>query len=268
MRRKAKFSGPFSFYPSDPYLLASFINSLTSSEIHKQSAISLICPHAGYIYSAKTAWKAIERVIIQDSVILIGPNHTGIGPACSIMSTGFWEIPGATIPIDVRLAEEILHHSQFAREDNSAHLNEHSLEVLLPMIFFVNPNVKIVPIVLRSYQTDYWKDLSNAIQSINQQARKPLLIASSDMSHFVSREVAKEKDTLAFQQIKKLDGPGLMEVVAKDKISMCGSGPVAVVLEYSKQMGAKEVTLVDYTDSGYITNDSQEVVSYASFIIT
>jgi MEMO1 family protein len=268
MLRKANFSGSNSFYPSNPSLIRQFFESIADPLCQKQEVIAMVCPHAGYIYSAKTAFKAIEKSIIPDSVIIIGPNHQGVGPICSVMSSGVWEIPGASIPVDTDLAEEILCLSSYAKEDYSAHIDEHSIEVILPMLFYENPKIKIVPIILGNYQQKYWFDLTIAIDSVScNRKNKLLVVASSDMSHYVSRATAKHKDELAFEMIKALDSKGLLDVVKKEQISMCGSGPVAVALEYSKRNGAKRATMVDYSDSGAVTDNTQCVVSYVSFLI-
>jgi len=268
MLRKAKFSGPSSFYSDNPSLLHDFFEANTTKNSQKKSAFSVICPHAGYVFSAKTVLKTLELVQIPDTVIILGPNHTGYGPPLSIMTNGEWEIPGAILPINQIVAEKLMQSSKLLMQDTSAHLFEHSIEVILPILHFFNPGISFVPVVMGNYENSYWEDLANALfQTSLEEKNNFLVVASTDMSHFVSRREANQKDELAFQKIKTLDAIGLMETVRANKISMCGSGPVASSISYSKRKGAKQARLIDYTDSGYTTGDALQVVSYAGFIV-
>jgi AmmeMemoRadiSam system protein B len=268
MLRKAKFSGPTSFYSDNSTFLDRFFEANTTPDIQKKPVYSVICPHAGYIFSAKTALKTLDLVLIPDTVVLIGPNHTGYGPPLSIMMDGTWEIPGAAIAVNQKVATSLIKNSKLLANDTSAHLYEHSIEVILPMVHYFNKNISIVPIIMGSYEKIYWEDLAKALfyVSLSEQSNF-LVIASSDMSHFENRKEAIRKDEMAFEKIRSLDSNGLMEVVTEENISMCGSGPVAVSMAYSKRKGANHAQLIDYTDSGYATGDLSRVVSYAGFIV-
>lgn len=263
MIRKAIVAG--SFYPGTRKELINFIKSNITIKSEKYNAISIMVPHAGYIFSGKTAMYVYNSINIPDQVIIIGPNHTGLGPPLSIMTEGIWETPMGNAQIDSELAKKILTNSRYLKADSFAHLNEHSIEVQLPMLIYFKSDFKFVPIVMGNYSIQFINDLSNAI--IKAAESNVLVVASSDMSHYVSRREAKELDFLAFEKIKNLDSLGLMEVVYEYDISMCGSGPMAVAINYSKERGAKEAILLDYTDSGEVTNDTSSVVSYAGFVI-
>lgn len=262
------FSGPASFYPNQPELLREFFELNTTKDCVVSPAISAICPHAGYVFSAKTALKTLDQIKIPKTVIVIGPNHTGAGHPLSIMKEGEWEIPGSTISIDQKIAEKLIQNSRFLVNDSKAHEYEHSIEVLIPILHFLNNQVSIVPIIMGNYSTNYWEDLQESLyQTSLSESNNFLVIASTDMSHFVSRNEAIQKDELAFQKIRILDASGLMETVKKEKISMCGSGPVASTISYSKRKGATQASMIDYTDSGATTGDIKQVVSYVGFIV-
>jgi len=263
MIRKAIVAG--SFYPDTREEIINFIEKKLTIKGEKYNAISIMVPHAGYIFSGKTAMSVYNSINIPDQVIIIGPNHTGLGPPLSIMTEGIWETPMGNAQIDSELAENILTNSRYLKADTFAHLNEHSIEVQLPMLIYFKSDFKFVPIVMGNYSIQFINDLSNAI--IKAAESNVLVVASSDMSHYVSRREAKELDSLAIEKIKNLDSLGLMEVVYEYDISMCGSGPMAVAINYSKERGAKEAILLDYTDSGEVTNDTSSVVSYAGFVI-
>ncbi|HOJ16128.1 MAG: AmmeMemoRadiSam system protein B [Caldisericia bacterium] len=263
MIRKAVVAG--SFYPKTREEIINFIERNITIKTERYNALSIMVPHAGYIFSGKTALSVYNSINIPDEVIIIGPNHTGLGAPLSIIAEGVWETPMGKVQIDSELAENIISNSKFLKADALAHLNEHSIEVQLPMLQYFKRDFKFVPIVMGNYSIQFINDLSNAI--IKASEDRVLVIASSDMSHYVSRREAKELDFLAFEKIKNLDSLGLMNVVYEYDISMCGSGPMAVAINYSKERGAKEAILLDYTDSGEVTNDTSSVVSYAGFVI-
>lgn len=266
--RKFRFAGPNNFYPDNTESIETFIHKHEKKVQSKCNAFSIICPHAGYIFSAQTAIRVLEKVKVPDHIILIGPNHTGEGASPAIMTEGEWEVPGDTIKIDSNLADTLLKGSLFLKNDPIAHKNEHSLEVLLPLLHYFNKNMSFVPITMGDYSLEVIKDLKDAlIKTASIQSTNFLVIASTDMSHFVSRKVAERKDELAFAAIRNLDSISLLETVRENNITMCGSGPVAVSIDYAKHRGAKKATLVDYTDSGYVTGDTLSVVSYAGFIV-
>ena len=94
-----------------------------------------------------------------------------------------------------------------------------------------------------------------------------LFLASSDMTHYESAEVAARKDSLAFTAIEGLDGRGLLDVCAREQITMCGRVPAAIVLETARRLGATSAQVVDYRHSGLVTGSDRSVVSYAGVLI-
>ncbi len=237
----------------------------TPSRIYRAKGIMV--PHAGYIYSGAVAAKVYGRINVPDVAILMGPNHTGLGPEVSLMAQGEWLTPLGRVFIDETLAAEILTEAPFVEEDQLAHLREHSLEVQLPFLQFLNPNIKIVPIVL--YPINFSKVLSLAqalAKAIEGRDESILLVASSDMSHYLPSSIAKQKDFMAIEKILALDGEGLVQVVLENDISMCGYIPTAIMIEASKLLGAQRATLVSYSHSGEVTGE-EPVVGYAGIIV-
>ncbi len=237
----------------------------TPSRIYKAKGIMV--PHAGYIYSGSVAAKVYGKITIPDVAILMGPNHTGLGPEVSLMARGEWLTPLGRTYIEETLAEEILTEAPFVEEDRLAHLREHSLEVQLPFLQFLNPDIKIVPMVLYPITFSKVQALARALaRAIEARDENILLVASSDMSHYLPSSIAKKKDNLAIERILALDGEGLVRVVLENDISMCGYIPTAVMIEASKLLGAKSATLVSYSHSGEVTGE-EPVVGYAGIIV-
>ncbi|MGM0568060.1 MAG: AmmeMemoRadiSam system protein B [Elusimicrobiota bacterium] len=268
MRRQAFVSGRF--YPSDKKELYEKVDGfLSAGEQKARKAKAVISPHAGYVFSGKTAGMTYSSVIVPDNVIILSPNHTGLGKPVALMNEGVWEIPGAEIKLNSELANTILEKSSYAVSDWKAHAGEHSIEVQLPFIFRKNPSASIVPITLMGRgETSILSDLSSALVSaLRERGEEALIVASNDMSHFISREAALNYDNMAIDKIRELNGEGLLNIVKKENISMCGSLASAIAIEASKKMGAREAQMIHYSTSADVTGNSSEVVGYAGIRI-
>lgn len=269
MLREPVVSGQF--YPSTQSLIEKQIRSFLPEPAQKKSkALAVVVPHAGYIYSGEVAVNVIANIEIPERVILIGPNHTGIGPKVSIMPDGTWKTPMGNVEIDEHLAGSIIKNSKLFSGDQSAHSFEHSLEVELPILQYFSQNFKIVPIVLSGLKFDEITDIAEAIfKSIVSAGLREriLLLASTDMTHYESEQDAAIKDKLAIEQILKLDAKALLQVVIENDISMCGRDPAAVMIEASLRLGAKEAKLIKYETSAKTSGDRTRVVGYAGLII-
>jgi hypothetical protein len=258
------------FYVGSGQGLNKQIEALVDKQAKKQDVIACMLPHAGYMYSGRVAAQTISRVNLKDKIILLGPNHTGLGAPFSIMIHGAWETPLGVVPINESLAQEILSHSQYLKEDMLAHVDEHSLEVELPFLQYFRSDFSIVPIAFLSSDVFILKEIGKEIASAikdNKSESSTLIVASSDMTHYEPEAQAKKKDFEAIQAILELDEDKLMEKIQKLNISMCGYAPVIVMLSLAKSLGAKAAELVKYQTSGDVTQDKGSVVGYAGVII-
>lgn len=235
--------------------------------VSKCHALGVVSPHAGFMYSGDVAGAVFSLIEIPDTVILIGPNHTGNGTRISLMSEGSWSMPFGSVEIDTELAREIC--SPIIQHDNGAHIYEHSLETQIPFMQYFRRDFKIVPICLMHVSYEMCEEISREIvDAIVRLKRRPVLIvASSDMTHYESHQSASRKDHDAIDCILKRDAKGLYTIVQKHDISMCGVNPVTVMLLSCNQMGAKECELVKYMTSGEVSGDFDSVVGYAGVII-
>jgi hypothetical protein len=235
----------------------------------KEDAVVLISPHAGYMYSGATAGAAFSSANIPERVILLGPNHTGVGPDASVMPSGSWEIPTGRVDVDEELASMVIEASTLFMSDFEAHEMEHSLEVQLPFIHKVNPSAKIVPITVMRASAKECELMARALARVVSGAKgKTLILVSSDMNHYEPDEVTREKDLLAIEKMTALDAKGLLEVTGKKGITMCGVLPAAIAIFAAKALGARSGRLISHTTSGEASGDMASVVGYAGLIIS
>lgn len=266
MKRKPAVAGQF--YQSSPSKLTEEVGEYVQSNMVKEHAIGIVSPHAGLMYSGRVAGAVYSGIEFPHTFILIGPNHTGIGSAVSIMSSGSWQMPTGELQIDEHIADKVKQHSGVFEEDRSAHSMEHSLEVQLPFILYFSSEAAIVPITMMSESLDVCRDVGEALsEAIKDEEYPVMIVASSDMSHYETDSVARTKDRKAIDRVLSLDPEGLYDTVKREGISMCGVIPVTAMLFAAKKLAAKEARLVKYMTSGEVSGDYDYVVGYAGIMI-
>lgn len=266
MKRSPSVAGQF-YFGTVPKLTRQVTEFIDPSP-KKEKVIGAVCPHAGLMYSGAVAGAVYSVIDFPETFILIGPNHTGLGARISLMESGEWEIPTGTFMIDEKLSHRIAMNVSLVTKDTKAHMFEHSLEVQLPFIAYFSTQARIVPITILSATVEDCRLLGEGIARAVSAAGYPVvLIASSDMSHYVNDSVAREKDKKAIERILALDPEGLYETVKKERISMCGYLPVTTLIFAAKALGAHSARLVKYATSGEVSGDYDHVVGYAGIIL-
>ena len=258
------------FYPGDKATLQRTLQAiLPESPSPKKKALAVVSPHAGYIYSGSVAGQTFARVAIPQTCIILGPNHHGRGAEAALATAGIWRMPMGDVAVNEKVAQRILANSKVIREDASAHEREHSLEVQVPFLQYLQPELAIVPICLAALSYDDCKEIGSALaRTVSEFEEKILLVASTDMSHYESRQAASRKDKMAIDRILDLDPEGLYNTVFGNRISMCGIIPTTIALIAALKLGGHQADLVRYTDSGEVSGDTDQVVGYAGFILS
>ena len=232
-----------------------------------QNLLGLIVPHAGYRYSGPVAAHSYYHQAsagIFESIIILGPNHTGLGSGVSTMTEGEWSTPLGDVPIDTDLAQEIVDTSHLVDVEDEAHRNEHSIEVQLPFLQFIYPRrFKFVPIcmMLQDLQTSI--EVGEAIAKAAENHRA-IVLASSDWTHYEPQEQAQSKDKQAIEEALQMNEKKFQEIIEERSVSACGYGPVTAMIHAAKLRGAKSGNLLSYQTSGDVTGDKSAVVGYAA----
>ena len=256
------------FYPSDPLQLRADLTALVVRADSREQVLGIIAPHAGYMYSGMVAGAVYGVVEVPQTVIVLGPNHHGLGTQAALYPEGNWMTPLGSVPINSRLAELVRKHAPLVEIDTVAHNYEHSLEVQIPFLQYVNPAVSIVPVCLGFSDFASCRSLGEGIaRAINEFGEHVLIVASSDMTHYESAAAAKQKDDLAIKEALALNPEGLLKVCREKGITMCGVIPATVMLVAAKSLGALRARLVRYATSGDVTGDQRQVVAYAALTV-
>ena len=266
MIRKPVVAGQF--YPGNPETLREYVEKAELTDGSPAKVFGLVAPHAGYVYSGAVAGAVFGRVAVPDSVLLLGPNHTGMGTPASIMSDGTWATPLGQAPVDHDLAEALRDACPLLEEDSQAHAREHSLEVQLPFLQVRNPHVHIVPIAFMLRRFEEIQAVGNAVAEVIRRWEAPVLVvASSDMTHYESAASAESKDRKAIERVLAIDAVGLLDTTRNFGISMCGVIPTAVMLVAAAALGHTRGELVRYATSGDASGDYSQVVGYAGMVV-
>jgi AmmeMemoRadiSam system protein B len=266
-----------SFYPSAASELRTLLdNCFQTSPLgphgateKNRSVIAGLVPHAGAIYSGPCAAHLFSRLdTSHQRIIVLGVNHRGHGHRAALSPWPRWQTPLGEIAVNQHLNEAIRARVNFLADEANAHSQEHSIEIELPFLQYTLPDFDFVPISLSRLSLDECAELGGAIAAACQAEAntRTLVLASSDLSHYLSPERTEALDRLALQPILALDPEGLLRVVAEENISMCGVIPTAIMLFAVNAMGAQRARLLNHCHSGDVI-PMRKVVGYAAVAI-
>jgi AmmeMemoRadiSam system protein B len=229
--------------------------------------VGLVCPHAGFMYSGPVAANAYYELALDgkpDTVVILGPNHTGYGSALALMDDGAWRTPLGDVEVDTLVAHEIVRETQLVDVDESAHRFEHSVEVQLPFLQYLYGNqFKFVPVCFQLQDFASADEVGNALVEVLSK-RNALIIASSDFTHYEPQASAERKDLAALEAVKAMDAKKFVSIIEEQNVTACGYGPIATLITAAKGLLATEAKLLRYKTSGDITGDKSSVVGYAA----
>lgn len=258
-----------SFYPQDPQELSkmidSFINRAAVKRIDKE-IIGLISPHAGYIYSGSVAAYGYKELIGQkfDTVIVMGISHHRPLRGITVDKEGYFQTPLGNLAIDADSAKEFS-FLPFVNFDSIYFSGEHSVEVELPFIQKVLPGIKIVPVIFGDLSYQELEQTARLLKSLSDK-KKILVIASSDMSHYLPYEKANILDTQTLGYIKNKSDMALWTGYQFNENRACGILPVITLLMYAQLRGG-DVDILKYANSGDTAGDRSSVVGYSSDLV-
>ncbi len=250
-----------SFYPENKLILTSQLDTFFEKiEINYVGGKinALIVPHAGYLYSGQTAMFGYKELYLdlllrkEDNykVIILAPNHTEYIKGAVVSDYNVFRTPLGEIKVNsTKINAEI---------NNSPHEKEHAIEVQLPFLQYIfkkaGKEFTIVPIIVGEVNE---KEIQEIAKEINKEiTENTIVIVSSDLSHYLPEEKAKEIDNKTIQQI--------LDNTKNNKIDACGKNPILVLAEIAKIRKWDKPKLLKQITSGDVTKNKKTVVGYAS----
>lgn len=258
------------FYPADEENLKTEVDlllSITDTENKFNNAVGLISPHAGYMYSGKTAavgFNAVSEKKI-DTVIIISPSHNEYFAGVSIYNGDAYRTPLGAVEINKSISEKLSEEGKFIFEGIEGHRKEHAIEVQIPFLQRIFENFSIVPVVMGDQRDVFVDKLADKLAEVIDD--KTLIVASSDMSHFYPKEKASHLDSIVEEHIKKFDYAGLQKDLNNRICEACGGGPIVAMMKAADKAGKTRSKILARSDSGDVTGDDSSVVGYLSAVV-
>ena len=247
------------FYPggADPLrrMIAGFRPGAAPKAEH-----GIIVPHAGYVYSGKTAAHAFAPFAktSYEIIILLGPSHHVGFRGVALDTNDVWSTPLGEARIDYSLLKTLVKEEPLFLTTEEPHQEEHALEVQVPFLQYHAIEGPLAPLVVGQLTDADATKIAEVLARLLEN-RKVLLVVSTDLSHYLSRAVGGKRDAASIAIIEKLD------LATFSDLDACGKYPLRIILHLCKQMGWAP-KLVHRSDSGDETGDTNQVVGYASFV--
>jgi hypothetical protein len=255
------------FYPGDKDKLREQIDWLLRID-YKDNVLNniagLVAPHAGYIYSGRTAAFAYNTIKNKNykTVIIISPSHKEYFPGVSVYEGDGYITPMGVVNVNKDIVNQLTEGSINIFKGSEGHRQEHGVEVQLPFLQFIFQDFNIVPIVMGDQSKIYIDELAERISdSVDENT---LVIASSDLSHFYSRHIAKKLDSIVEKRINDYDYEGLYSDLEHKRCEACGGGPIIAMMKSIDLKGKNKAIVLNRSDSGDTTKNIDEVVGYLS----
>ena len=265
-----------SFYPADAEELRALLDDCFNSSPlgptglgdPNPSMIAGMVPHAGPIYSGPCAahlYCQLDTSVRR--VILLGVNHRGRGHKAALSPWTSWQSPFGEVVVDDDLSDFLQGRVKFLKRDAEPHAGEHSIEIQMPFLQRVLQHFEFVPVSLSYLTIDEGAEFGRAVADLCKASAatigKTVILASTDLNHYLSPRKTDALDRLALEQVLGIDPEGLLRTVEDNNITMCGALPTAVMLFAARALGCRQARLLKHCHSGNVT-PMRQVVGYAS----
>ncbi|MGH9309079.1 MAG: AmmeMemoRadiSam system protein B [Vicinamibacterales bacterium] len=233
---------------------------------------SVIAPHAGLMFSGPVAAHAYKAAATQsfEVAVLVGPSHFVGFEGVALFPDGAFTTPLGDARIDDRGARA-MSASSIVRSLPQAHQREHSLEMQLPFLQRLLPDVPIVPLLIGHQTRDTIVALGGALATAFRD-RRALLVASTDLSHYFDARRAQELDGRVLARIDAFDPDGLLDLFEqypedeRGRHVACGGGAAIAVMMAARALGARSGRVLHYAHSGEVSGDYDGVVGYVAAV--
>lgn len=268
--RKAAVAG--TFYPASKMVLERDLSLLLeNSPIVEltQPIRAIIAPHAGYMYSGGVAARAYRQIMSRkyDFHVILAPSHYEVFDFISIYPGSAFGTPLGQIPIAREIVEELVSQDAIFRLSEFGYSEqEHSLEVQLPLLKWVQDAPRIVPLMMGEQTSNMIEDASQLLTHALTD-KNCLIIASTDLSHFHPDREARSLDEAVIKHINKYQPDELYADIMEKRCEMCGYGPAIIAMKTARALGAKKAQVLLYRNSSDMTGDLSSVVGYLSAIV-
>jgi AmmeMemoRadiSam system protein B len=237
-----------------------------------EPAIAYVAPHAGYMYSGPVAAHVYYDLSTRrkpEVVVIVGPNHTGLGLPASVWPEGYWRTPLGDVEVDSEAAKELARRSGIVAPDEEAHIYEHSVEVQIPFLQYVlGGDFRIVPVVVLHQTLDAAIKIAKAYVSMREElyGDKILLLATSDLNHYEPYDETVAKDMQVLRAVEGGDPEAVWSTIERLRVSACGPTPLTAAVAAGRMAGGR-ARVLKYANSGDVTGEKSWVVGYPAVVV-
>ena len=258
------------YYPQDPEALATELMRVTGvgtrgAVAPRAQAFGVIVPHGSFQRCGAVAGQTLARVAVPRRCVILGPSHTGMTSSWSLLTESVYTTPLGEVALDEPLAEALLAIRPDLDTDQTAHVGEHAIEVVLPFLQWLGPaDLSIVPLLIAGEQREAWQLVSQALAAVIQALGEPVLVvASSDFTHYEPEAEVRRRDRRLLESLAGLEAEQLLRTVQDLRVMMCGCAAVACALDAAKRLGASRAEVVAYDTSVQAGGDPNSAIGYA-----
>lgn len=265
------------FYPGDAQQLGATVRECLARAKAPRGArpVGLVAPHAGYVFCGDVLAEAWAQARDRDYglIVLLGTNHTTAGfDGAAVWPAGAFRTPLGAAAVDAAAAAALLAADAGCTAEPRVHAGEHSIEVQVPFAQTLYPGVPILPVIVASGQPAFCERLGRALAAALGE-RRPLIVASSDLSHYPRRDDANAVDRATLAAIASLDARAVRREIAQQMrrgvpglgTCACGEAPILVAMAAARALGATRGDVIAYANSGDVpAGDAARVVGYGA----
>lgn len=258
------------FYPANPHQLHDELQLLLDKvepEAEYKNAVGIISPHAGYVYSGKTAAYGFKALGGRNykTVVIISPSHREYFPGVSIYNGDGYSTPLGEVGLNKEMILKLVNGSQIIFASPQGHRAEHAVEVQIPFLQMVMNDFTIVPAVIGDQRKAFIDELAEKLaEAVDEET---LIVASSDLSHFYTKEEAGKLDSIVENHIANFNYEELQHDLETNKCEACGGGAIVAMMKTADLIRRKKSKVLSRSDSGDVTGDYSEVVGYLSAVV-
>lgn len=258
------------FYPEKHKALEKVIGDFYSRvSLHQplDTVKGLVVPHAGYVYSGQTAaygFKSLNTANIK-TVVVLSPSHHEYFPGICVYNGEGYETPLGVVPVNKEKAERLAEERKSIFMGKSGHQEEHAIEVTLPFLQALLPQFDFVPVVMGDQSEKYIDALAGVLPEIIDD--KTVIVASSDLSHYYNKQIAKMLDDRVASAIDAYDFQTLQSDLQSGACQACGGGLIVSMMKALGTSKNRKMNVLRRSDSGDVSGDNRQVVGYLSAAI-
>ena len=233
------------FYPEDLSGTLTFMRNLGLERGKGGLAQAIVAPHGAWEISGSLAGAAFASAAGRSGrkspsrVVIMGPIHECRTEGIFLSNSHLFQTPLGEIPVDQEASGWLETCSQLIEVNDIPHLQEHSIEVLLPFVKYCFPHASIVPVLMGKPREKYINTLAHALRVVFEPVKKEtLFVISFNMTALSGWAAARDMAVECLRLFREGRTGELGAALHEGRIAGCGGALVAALLKSGLVDGA------------------------------